>query len=80
MVSTKKRTSRLARATVEKGGDAVMMKIEAMKQERFDNWYAIITDPAPAPVIEDPVVVEEVVEEPEEFLIINGVKYIKSKE
>jgi hypothetical protein len=55
-------------------------QIEAMKQERFDNWYAIITDPAPAPVIEDPVIVEEVVEEPEEFLIINGVKYIKSKE
>ena len=30
--------------------------LEAMKQERFDNWYAIVTAPSPAPeIVEEPV-------------------------
>jgi hypothetical protein len=33
-------------------------EIEAMKQERFDNWVAIITAPPPEPVPEDIVDVE----------------------
>ena len=33
-------------------------EIEAIKQERFDNWVAVITAPPPEPVPEDIVDVE----------------------
>ena len=36
------------------------VEIEAMKQQRLDNWLALVT----APVVEEPVVEEPVVEEP----------------
>jgi hypothetical protein len=35
------------------------LEIEAIKQERFDNWVAIITAPPPEPVSEDAVNVLE---------------------
>ena len=58
-------------------------QIEAMKQERFDNWYAIITDPTPVDTsgldvqIHDPNLPSTT---EEDFVIVNGVKYIKAAE
>lgn len=40
----------LTQAEIDALGDA---GLEAMKQERFDNWVAVITAPVPDPVPEE---------------------------
>lgn len=44
-------------------------QIEAMKQERFDNWLNMILNP-PAPPVEEPVVTEEPVAPPVEEPVV----------
>ena len=45
-------------------------QIEAMKDERFNNWVNAVENPAPAPVEPEPV---------KEYIEINGVKYVKAE-
>lgn len=45
-----------------------LTQIEAMKDQRFNNWINIIENPTPS----------ESVSEPEEYIEINGVKYVKA--
>jgi len=47
-------------------------QIEAMKDERFNNWVNAVENPAPAPVESEPEPVKEYIE-------INGVKYVKAE-
>ena len=48
--------------------------IEAMKQQRVDNWIAIVTAP-PVELVEEPA---PVVEEPApEYVEIDGVRYVR---
>lgn len=58
-------------------------QLEAMKQERFDRWYDLIINPPPSSETENefPVIVpgsEDTAQE--EYVIVNGVKYIKAAE
>lgn len=49
-------------------------EIQAMKQQRVDNWIAIVTAP-PAEPVEEPA---PVVEEPApEYVEIDGVRYVR---
>jgi len=48
-------------------------EIEAMKQERYNNWVNIIENP---PVVEEVTPVVE--ENPDDYIEINGVKYKKA--
>ena len=49
-------------------------EIQAMKQQRVDNWIAIVTAP-PAEPVEEPA---PVAEEPEpEYIEIDGVRYVR---
>jgi hypothetical protein len=50
-------------------------QIEAMKQERYDNWVNIVENP---PVVEEVTPVVE--DNPEDYVEINGVKYKKVAE
>jgi hypothetical protein len=47
-------------------------EIEAMKQERYDNWLDAVENP---PVVEEVTPVVE--ENPDDYIEINGVKYKK---
>ena len=47
-----------------------LAQIEAMKDERFNNWVNAVENPAPAPVEPEPV---------KEYIEINGVKYVKAE-
>lgn len=49
--------------------------IEAMKQERYNNWLNIIENP---PVVEEVTPVVE--DNPDDYIEINGVKYKKVAE
>lgn len=49
-------------------------EIEAMKQERYNNWVNIIENP---PVVEEVTPVVE--ESPDDYIEINGVKYKKAE-
>jgi len=49
-----------------------LAQIEAMKDERFNNWVNAVENPAPAPVEPEPEPVKEYIE-------INGVKYVKAE-
>jgi len=50
-------------------------EIQAMKNERVDNWIAAIT--APSVEVETPVVVEVPSQELPDIIEVNGVKYAK---
>ena len=47
-----------------------LAQIEAMKDERFNNWVKTVETPAPEPVEPEPV---------KEYIEINGVKYVKAE-
>jgi hypothetical protein len=50
-------------------------EIQAMKQQRVDNWIAIVTAP-PAESVEEPA---PVIEEPApEYIEIDGVRYVRA--
>ena len=48
-------------------------EIQAMKQQRVDNWIAVVT----APPVEQPI--EEAIPE-QEYIEVNGVRYAKVSE
>lgn len=68
--------------TAEQRAQLTDADIETMKQERYDAWYAIANPPAPyvdpqelvAPTPEPPPEVPQ----NNEYIEINGVKYIKA--
>jgi hypothetical protein len=49
-------------------------EIQAMKEQRRDNWIAVVT----APPVEQPEHIEPPVETEPEYIEINGVKYVKA--
>jgi len=49
-------------------------EIQAMKQQRVDNWIAIVTAPPAGPVEEPAPVVEEPAPE---YVEIDGVRYVR---
>jgi hypothetical protein len=68
--------------TAEQRAQLTDADIETMKQERYDSWYAIANPPAPYVdpqqlVAPGPEIVE-LPAETNEYIEINGVKYIKA--
>lgn len=47
-------------------------QIEAMKDERFNNWVNVVENPPPSEPVPEPEPVKEYIE-------INGVKYVKAE-
>ena len=50
-------------------------EIQAMKQQRVDNWIAVVTAPPAEPVEESAPVVEEPAPE---YIEIDGVRYVRA--
>lgn len=47
-------------------------QIEAMKDQRFNNWLNVIDNPTPSESVSEP-------EQVKEYIEINGVKYVKAE-